>query len=63
MTASTILESPFKTSRDLDVTVTTACSLEDDAAAIAMLLVITPLDATLTAIDPWNVNRVAFLED
>ena len=52
MTPSAILESPFGTLRDLDVAVTMACSLADDAAALAMLLVMTPPDAALIVIDP-----------
>jgi len=32
-------------------------------AAFAILLVITPPDAALAAVDPWDVDRVAFLED
>ena len=50
MIPSAILESPFGTLLDLDVTVTIACSLVDDAAALAMLLVMTLLDATLTVV-------------
>ena len=37
---------------DCDVAITTACSLADDVAALAMLLVITLPDAALIAVDP-----------
>jgi len=40
-----------------------ACSLADDATALAMLLIITSPDVALTAVDPSDVDRVAFLED
>jgi len=49
---SAILESPFGTLHDLDAVVKMACSLADDTATLAMLLVITQPDAALTAVDP-----------
>jgi len=46
------LELPFGALRNLDVAVTTAGSLENDAVALAMLLVMTLTDAALIAVDP-----------
>jgi len=56
-------KSPSETLHDLDVAATMACSLADDATALAMLLIITSPDVALTAVDPSDVDRVAFLED
>jgi len=41
----------IETLRDFDVAVATAYSLADDAVDLAMLLVISPADVTLIAVD------------
>jgi len=43
---------PFVFLHDYDVAVTTACSVADVAAALVVLLVVTPPHAALTAVDP-----------